>query len=346
MDDLTAYRLKQKKIGFAGVMIAVVLLCVMLISVGMGSMQIPVMDVLQIIKAHLTGSNLPANIPENVAVVVWEIRLPRILSSALVGMGLATAGAVFQSLLVNPLADPYTLGVSTGAAFGAALSIYLNFALGLFIPATFSAFLVALCTLLLVIGIAHRSGGMLSSNLVIAGIIVSSILSSGLSFLKMIAGENVSAIVFWLMGSLSSQNWQDVRLLVPVLLVCGLVCFLFAGDLNVMTMGEENASSLGVNTKLVRFIYLVAGSCITAVCVAVSGIIGFVGLVVPHILRFWLTPDNRALIPLSALLGALLLCLADSATRLLFAGEIPVGVLTTLLGGPFFIFVFLKRRAA
>lgn len=185
---------------------------------------------------------------------------------------------------------------------------------------------------------------MLSSSLVIAGIIVSAILSSGISCIKMMAGENVSAIVFWLMGSLASRTWRDVALIAPVVLIAGILAYIFADDLNVMTLGDETAKALGVDTKRVRLLYLLLGACVTAACVAVSGVIGFIGLVVPHILRFWLTSDNRSLLPLSALLGGFLLVLADNAARMLSAGEIPVGVLTTLLGGPFFIYVFLRRE--
>ena len=160
----------------------------------------------------------------------------------------------------------------------------------------------------------------------------------------MLAGENVSAIVYWLMGSLGSKGWSDVFLIAPVVLVASILAFLFSNDLNVMSLGSRNALSLGVNVKRIRLLYLVLASAITAGCVSVCGVIGFVGLVVPHVLRFSLTSDNRLLLPLCALLGGALLCAADNVTRLISNGEIPVGVLTTMLGGPFFIYIFLRRK--
>lgn len=314
----------------------------LVLSVTMGAMEISFSESLHILWAKLTGNGLEG-IKANMVAVVWNIRLPRVLCGLFVGMGLAIAGAVFQSLLGNPLADPYTLGVSTGAAFGASLAILLNIFFGLEISTTVFAFGFAFLTLLVVLLIAEQGGGLTTTSLIIAGIIVGAILSAGIGFIKMIAGEDVSAIVFWIMGSLVARRWSHVLLVMPTVLVAGIVSYAFANDLNVMTLGDSEAQSLGVNTKQTRLLYLIVGSCLTGACVSVSGVIGFVGLVVPHLLRMWLTADNRVLIPLSALLGGLLLMLADNLTRLLSGGEIPVGVLTTLLGGPFFLFVFSRR---
>ncbi len=335
---------RKRKQLLVGLLVAVAIAAAVLMLLGVGAMQLDAQKVMGILWAKLSGNRilLERYRPSEIA-IVWDIRLPRILCALFVGMGLAIGGTIFQSLLCNPLADPYTLGVSTGAAFGASLAIYLGVAYALQIPTTVAAFLFAFLTLVMVIIIAQRGGGMLSSSLIISGIIVSSIFSSGISFLKMLAGENVSAIIFWLMGSLSACTWKDVYTVAPAVLVAGILAYFFADDLNIMTMGDDAAQALGVPTGRIRLLYLILGSVVTAACVAVSGIIGFIGLVVPHILRFWLTSDNRALLPLSALTGGLLLLLADSAARVLSSGEIPVGVLTTLLGGPFFIFVFLRH---
>ncbi|HYE81692.1 MAG TPA: iron ABC transporter permease [Clostridia bacterium] len=344
-DSIRRYKREKTMHGLAG-MIFLCALCAMLIfTVGLGAMDISLDTVWHILFAKLTGNErLLAGIKPNVISVIWDIRLPRIICGICVGMGLSIAGTIFQSLLQNPLADPYTLGVSSGAAFGASLAIFMNIMYGIIVPVPLLAFAFAFITLVLVIIIADRGGGLLSSGLIIAGIIVSAVLSSGISFLKMLAGENVSAIVFWLMGSLSSRSWGDVMLVLPAVGIAGSAAFLFSNDLNIMTAGDKNAEALGVNTKRLRLLYLILGSCITAACVSVCGIIGFIGLVVPHMLRFWFTPDNRVLIPLSALTGGMLLCIADNGTRLLTPGEIPVGVLTTLIGGPFFIYIFAKRQ--
>lgn len=331
-----------------GGVLALLMVAAIILSIHSGRADIGVVTTVKIILGKAASQDaLFANLKPSSVAIVWEIRLPRILIAALVGSGLAVSGAVFQALLLNPLADSYTIGVSTGAAFGAVLSIYLTlFFTDQALPTMPFAFLGALLTLLLVIKIATRGGYMSSSNLVIAGIIVSSILSAGISFLKNASGEQVSAIIYWLMGNLAARTWNHVAVSTPLIALGTLVCTYFAGDLNILCLGEQEARSLGVNTQKVRRVYLVTASLLTAVCVSVSGIIGFIGLIVPHVLRFWLTSDNRALIPLSALLGGTLLLLADNASRVFFEVEIPVGVITTLLGGPFFIYLFITRNKA
>ena len=339
------YRQSRKKCLLIGVFLVAGLVLLLTGTVGLGAMEISYGNVLKIIWGKITGNEvLLSSIKPNMIAVIWDIRMPRILCGMFVGAGLASAGVVFQSILQNPLADPYTLGISTGAAFGASIAMLLNILIGLYLPVSVMALAFALLTLIIVIMISMHGGGLVHSNLIIAGIIVSSFLSAGISFIKMLAGEDVSAIVFWLMGSLGSKDWEDVYLVGIVVTLASGLSFVFANDLNVMTLGNRNAEALGVNVKRVRLFYLIIASCITAVCVSICGIIGFVGLIVPHILRASLTSDNRILLPLSALLGAVLLCCADNATRLISSGEIPVGVLTTLLGGPFFVYIFLKRK--
>jgi ABC-type Fe3+-siderophore transport system, permease component len=332
---------KQYMFAFLGLVLAAGLL--LLLALGQGAMEISPARVAGIVWGKISGNpEQLAAFRANEIAVVWNIRLPRILCSFFVGAGLAVAGVVFQSLLRNPLADPYTLGVSTGAAFGASVAIYLNISYALLLPTSVFAVLFAFLTLAAVIAIAQKSGGMYSSGLVISGIIASSFLSAGISIIKMLAGENVSAIVFWLMGSFSARSWRDVLLVAPVVIVCSVLTWVFANDLDIMTLGDAAASALGIHTANTRLLYLVLASAITACCVSVSGVIGFVGLIVPHLLRIYIGGSNRTLLPFSALLGGILLLLADTATRLLSSSEIPVGALTTLLGGPFFIYVFLR----
>jgi iron complex transport system permease protein len=342
MDSILERKRNRGRYICLGFVFFALILFTLILTVGMGAMQIGCSKSLYILWGKLTGSILK-DVKANAIAVVWMIRLPRLLCSIFVGMGLAVAGAIFQSILGNPLADPYTLGVSTGAAFGASLAILCNILFGLLFPTTVFAFAFAFLTLLLVLFIAGRGGGFTTNNLIIAGIIISAILSAGISYIKVAAGEEVSAIVFWIMGSLVSRQWKHVFLVMPTVLVATLISCVFANDLNVMTLGDIEAQSLGVNTRQIRLLYLVLGSFLTAACVSVSGVIGFVGLIIPHLLRMWLTADNRVLIPLAALLGGLLLMLADNATRLFAGGEIPVGVLTTLLGGPFFLYIFSRK---
>ncbi len=337
---------KKRKLIMMGILLFSLILFLMILSIHLGRADISPVEVLKIIYGKVTlQENALKDIKRADMAIVWDIRLPRILIAIFVGGGLAVSGTIFQSLLMNPLADPYTIGVSTGSAFGAVIAIYINLFIGEKpIPITPCAFLGAILTLGLVMKIANRKGYMSASNLIIAGIIVSSILSAGISFLKSASGEQVSVIIYWLMGSLDARTWNQVGISFPLILGGTIIAIYFSEDLNLLALGEKEARSLGVNTKKTKGIFLVTASVITAVCVSVSGIIGFIGLIVPHMLRFSLTSDNKALIPLSALLGSILLLFADNISRVLLNVEIPVGVITTLLGGPFFIYIFISRN--
>ncbi len=334
---------KQRLHISIGVGLFILLIAVVLLSVGMGRAELTPSVVARVIASHVTGMDqIAADIPAHFQAIVWEVRIPRILSAVLIGAGLAVSGAIFQSILRNPLADPYTIGVSTGAAFGATVAIFLNIFTRFYLPVTPFALVGAFLSLMLVMNIARKNGVINASNLIIAGIIVGSILSAGISFLKSAAGENVAAIVHWLMGSLASRSWNHVMLLLPFIVIgCGL-SIEFASRLDIMSLGEREARHLGVDPQRTMRMYLIIGSCLTAVCVSVGGIIGFVGLIVPHMIRFGLTSRNAVLIPLSTIAGGILLLAADNISRVIFNVEIPVGVLTTLLGGPFFIWLFMK----
>jgi iron complex transport system permease protein len=343
-NDRYIYRSLQL-FGVQLLLLVTVLFGIVIVSAGMGYLKIPFLDVAKIIVARIFGgdtflSGMDAIFP----VVVTDVRLPRIFTAAVVGGGLAISGVVFQGILLNPLADPYTLGVSAGAAFGASLAILFNVGfLGTYSVPLF-AFIGAAGTLVFVIYLSATGGGISSNNLILSGIIVAAILSAGISFLKYIADEQVSVIIFWLMGSFGSKTWTDVMLTFSFVTIGFLIFNFFARDLNLMSLGNRTASSLGVDTKMAPVILLVTASLVTAICVSVSGIIGFVGLLVPHMLRFLTGPDNRKLIPVSLLSGAILLLCADTVTRAILPAEIPIGVLTALIGGPFFCYIFRKRQ--
>jgi iron complex transport system permease protein len=326
-------------------LLTMVLAIVILVSTGMGYIKIPLPAVAKIIAAKLTANpSWIQGFDEVFPVVIFDVRLPRILTAALVGAGLAIAGVVFQGILLNPLADPYTLGVSAGAAFGASLAILLNIHfIGTYSVPLF-AFIGAAGTLLFVIYLSSSAEGLSSNNLILSGIIVAAILSAGISFLKYVADEQVAVIIFWLMGSFGSKTWTDVALTVSIVCVGFFIFIYYARDLNLMSMGNRSASSLGVDTGRVTLILLAAASFVAAICVSVSGIIGFVGLLVPHIIRLITGPDNKKLLPVSMLAGAILLLCADTITRAVLPSEIPIGVLTALIGGPFFCFIFRKQQ--
>jgi len=288
-------------------------------------------------------------IDDTVRYIVLHVRLARICLALAVGGALAMAGAVYQGVLLNPLADPFTLGVSTGAAFGAAVIILLGWGgtslLGLSaLPLT--AFAGAIGALYLVYLLGRMNGRIHTTTLVLAGIIVSTFLSALISLLKSLNEDSVSTIVFWIMGSLSGKSWLHVLLVLPYLAAgAGLILY-YARELDILSLGDVQAQQLGVDVQRMRFRLLLAASLITAAAVAVSGVIGFVGLVVPHLVRLVLGPSHRRLLPAVLLAGGLLVLLSDTLARSILPSgeELPAGVVTALLGGPFFCYLLLHRK--
>jgi iron complex transport system permease protein len=332
------------------VLFSLVLLGMILVSLSMGYISIPIQEISGILVNRFFGCmELTTPAQETFRAVIFDVRLPRILTCAGVGAALSISGVLFQGILLNPLADPYTLGVSAGAAFGACIAILLNLG-ATFVSVPAFAFTGACTTLFFVVFLSHSSAskgslnGLSSNNLILSGIIVAAILSAGISFLKFIANEQVSVIIFWLMGSFASKTWHNVGVISVFLVMGFIIAIYFARDLNIISLGEKAASSLGVNIKRVTLLLLITGSMLAAVCVSVSGIIGFVGLLVPHMVRFITGPDNRKLLPLSMLTGAFLLLFADTITRAVLPHEIPIGVLTALIGGPVFCWIFKRSR--
>jgi len=269
--------------------------------------------------------------------LIFEVRLPRIIGALLVGGGLAAAGCVMQGLFRNPMADPYIIGTSTGGALGAACAIV--FLGGLLMP--LFAFIGATASTITVYIISQRNGRMAVETLLLSGIAVSLFLSAMLSFIMYMSGNGLHQIMFWMMGGFWNMYWDDVSLalLIPA---AAVILYIFSRDLNVMALGEEEAIHLGVNTERTKKILLMVSTFITAIAVSVSGCIGFVGLIIPHIMRIFTGPDHRILLPASMLAGSILLMWADTFARTMPV-EIPVGIITAFLGAPFFIYL-LRRR--
>jgi len=281
-------------------------------------------------------------------VVVWGIRFSRVVLAGLVGASLGAAGAIFQGLLLNPLADPFTIGVSTGAAFGVALLVMLGVGgsyWGLS-PLPLAALAGALGALFAVLLLSREGGRVRKESLVLAGIVVSTFLSALISLIKSLDEESLSAIVFWIMGSFSGRGWIHVGFLLPYVAAGFLLAGAYTRELDLLALGEEQSHHLGVAVSRVRLALLVGASLLTAGAVSVSGVIGFVGLVVPHVVRLLSGPAHGRLLLLSALTGALTLIWADVVARTLLASgqELPVGVVTALLGGPFFLYLLRSRR--
>lgn len=322
--------------------LATCLAATIIAAAGMGYLAIPANEVLTIILARFSDT---AHALDPVhQTVIMDVRLPRVITAALVGGGLAMAGAIFQAILLNPLADPYTLGVSSGAAFGASLALIANLSLAGSFSVPIFAFAGALIAVFAVLHLAGSDHNYSANSLILAGVIISAILSAGIGFIKYLADEQVSVIIFWLMGSFAARSWVDAGLVLTATIVTLAFGLYYGRDLNIMSLGLRSSNSLGVDTVRTRKRLLAIASLVTAAAVSVSGIIGFVGLIIPHLMRFIIGPDNRKLIPASLLAGAILLLIADTVTRALLPHEVPIGVLTALIGGPFFCLIFKKKQ--
>jgi iron complex transport system permease protein len=314
------------------------------VSAGIGSVAIPPGEAARIIWTRLAGG--PPGDPVH-ASVLWDLRLPRIALGALVGAALSLAGVATQGLLLNPLADPYILGVSSGAALGAAVAILAGWEgslHGLGLPAV--AFVGALATLALVTTLARAGGRLASHNFLLAGVVVGSFLWALITLALSVAGAHLQLVIFWLMGSFSAKQWVHVALLAPLTLVGAVALWLMARDLNLLALGDTAAQQLGVAVEQSKLIVILAAALLTAGAVSMSGIIGFVGLVVPHMARRVVGPDHRVLLPAAGLAGAGFMIAADTIVRGLLVrsplGELPVGVVTALAGAP--VFCYLLRR--
>jgi iron complex transport system permease protein len=278
--------------------------------------------------------------------ILWQIRLPRVILAALVGLLLSVSGVILQGILKNPLADPYILGISAGGAVGAALSIALGAQFVLFgmssAPAT--AFIFSLLAVLVVYKLSQVAGKSSPETLILAGVALSAFCAAILSLIIIITGS-LQAIYFWLLGSLSSASWGNVLTVLPYSIIGWGVAYFFSKELNALLLGEEMAVTLGVEVERTRLILVGAASLMAAAAVSVSGLIGFVGLIIPHWIRLLIGPNHRILIPFSALSGMLLMVMADTISRTLFSPlEIPIGIIMSLVGAPFFLYLLRRRR--
>lgn len=276
--------------------------------------------------------------------ILMDLRLPRVILAGMVGWSLSLGGVVFQALMRNPLAEPFLLGISSGAALGAVAGIILGLQFGGGLPML--AFLGALLTIVLVLTVAQRAGAIDPNTLILTGVIVNAFFASLIMVaLATAAGEKLHAMLYWLYGDLSRGQFQDLLFLIPVIGGCSVLLYGGARSFNLVAAGEETASQLGVNVEGMKWFSLILVSLMCGVTVAFSGIIGFVGLIVPHLMRLAFGPDHRLLLPASGLFGASFLIGADLLARTVISpNELPVGVVTAFLGAPFFLYLLLLRR--
>ena len=321
----------------------------MLTAIVIGSANIGYREVFQVLVGTI-ASPLGGEYSQLAATIVLDLRLPRIFLAVLAGISLAGSGAVMQGVLRNPLADPYILGISAGSSFGAALAVVwgTNLLSGLGVSSIYiiiaNSFVFGFLTMLLIYGVSSLKGAA-PETLVLSGVALGYLFSAGVSLLKYISShEQLRELTVWLMGGLWEAKWEVVFLLSPITIFCTVLLLSYAWDLNTLSAGEEVAVSLGVNIRLLRRNCALLASLLASATVAFTGIIGFIGLVAPHICRIIIGNDNRFLIPSSCLMGALLLLGADTLSRTLISPtEIPVGIITSLIGVPFFLYLLFKQ---
>lgn len=325
------------------------LLLSMIVSISMGSALIPIKDVWRILlhQIPLLGDGITPDWPDSSEQIIAKVRLPRVLLAMLIGAALSVAGAGFQGVLRNPLADPYTLGVASGASIGAAFLILFGFQFALLgnwsIPIV--AFATGSLTLWLVIRLAQIEGKLKMETLILSGVVMQAFLGAAVSFMVSLSNDTVNQIVFWMMGSLAMRGWAYPLVLLPYLLIGLIILFGFGRALNLFALGERQAAHLGVNVERTKLIVLLVSTLLTAAAVSVAGVIGFVGLIVPHLVRLLVGPDYRLLLPLSVIGGAIYVLWADTLARMLLSPvEIPLGVVTAFLGAPFFAYLLHKHK--
>lgn len=315
-----------------------------LFSLAVGSTAIPVPDILRTVTGVITNRSSSSPYEASLYTILFTIRLPRILMAGLVGCALAMAGASYQGMFRNPLADPYLTGISQGAALGAVIGFLLPGSLpAALIPVL--GFLGAVISVTVVFFIARTGKTVPVTTLILGGVAVGAFLASFTSYLLIVSGDKLHGIVFWLLGTFSLADWSRVAIIAPYILAGITVLMLMARPLNVMQLDEEQARQLGVNVEKTKLLILAAATLATAAAVCFCGAIGFVGIIIPHAVRLVLGPDYRLLLPFSALAGAAFLILADTAARTLLAPtEIPVGVITALIGAPFFLYLLQQKK--
>ncbi len=325
-------------LGVGALVVAIIL------GVGVGSVGIDPSDTLAILAHRFLGLDIPKTWSDATETIVVDLRLPRVLTSMLVGCALAVAGATFQGLLRNPLADPYVLGTASGAALGAAIAVLIpvRFVILEFGLIQGLAFIGALASIYAVYKLSRVGGLSPLTSLLLTGYAVGSLLAAGLAMAMYLSGAALRQIFTYLLGSFDAATWPRFLATLPIILIASVAIMLRARSLNGLLLGEQTAAHLGIDVRRERRILLALASLVTAAAVAISGLIGFVGLVVPHVVRLLVGPSARLVLPLSAIGGAALLAYADIIARL--AGGIPVGVVTAILGAPFFLLILRRAR--
>jgi iron complex transport system permease protein len=329
--------LRLKGLGLAALLVA----AVVILSLCVGRFAVAPADVWRVIAAHLFGN--PAAIDRSIDTVIWQVRLPRVFAGLLVGAALAGSGATYQGMFRNPLVSPDILGVSAGAGLGAIAGIFFSQPVLVIEILAFAGGLGAVALVYAIGGAVRRHDPVLV--LVLAGIAVGTLLGAAMSLLKILADpyNQLPTITYWLLGSLTSVNRSDLIVVVPLIAVGLAPLVLLRWRLNLLTLGEDEARALGVDTRKLRALFIVGATLVTSAAVSISGIIGWIGLLIPHIARLMVGPNFARLLPASLLLGGGYLVLVDLLARSVATVEVPLGILTAVLGAPFFLWLLASR---
>jgi len=333
---------------FAYTFLSLLVILAGLFGTSIGTVSVPFREIVQLIFINVFHIGSIDQVESMYVNIVWNIRLPRVILSGIIGASLAVAGAAFQGLLRNPLADPYTLGVSSGASVGAVMKIFFGFSLpfiGSFTLPIFSI-VASFLTIFIVLLFARRiDRAMRVETIILTGVIFSSFLSAFISLMIALTEDELRQIISWLLGSVSMRSWDHIKIVFPFFIIGTAALLFHVRELNAMSFGEEQAQHLGVHVERKKLFILIAGSVLTGAAVAVSGTIGFVGLVIPHFVRLLWGPDHTHLLPLSVLAGASFLIIADLLSRTIIApAELPIGVITAFIGAPIFAIILMKNR--
>jgi len=332
------------------IILLIILIALIVLSSAMGAANLSIKLTLKTLGSIIPGiKNLidASDISPQDIKVIFDIRLPRIFMAIIVGIALSSSGVIFQGVFRNPMADPYIIGVSAGAAFGATIGLLFagNIKLISLSATSIFAFLGAIGTTFLIYNISKIKGKISVLTLLLSGVALSSLLTSIISFIMIYRTQDLAKVYFWIMGGLSNSSWTNFMTIMPVIVIIMAASSFFMRDLNVMSLGDERANQLGVQTEKLKQVLLILASIMAAAAVSVSGIIGFIGLITPHIMRMIVGPDHKILYPTAAISGGIVLLLSDTIARIILSPrEIPVGIITSIIGVPFFIYLLVKSK--
>ncbi|MCL4386516.1 MAG: iron chelate uptake ABC transporter family permease subunit [Actinobacteria bacterium] len=332
------------------IFLLIILIAIIILSSAIGAANLSIKSTVKILGSIFPGLNnilKSSGISPQDIKVIFDIRLPRIFMAIIVGIALSGSGVIFQGIFRNPMADPYIIGVSAGAAFGATIGILFtgNIKIVNISATSFFAFLGAVGTTFLIYNISRIKGKISTLTLLLSGVALSSLLTSIISFMMIFRTHDLAKVYFWIMGGLSNSSWNNFLIIMPVIIIILISSFFFMRDLNVMSLGDERANQLGVQTEKIKQILLILASIMAAAAVSVSGIIGFIGLITPHIMRMIVGPDHKILYPTAVISGGIVLLISDTLARIILTPmEIPVGIITSIIGVPFFIYLLIRSK--